>query len=101
MRWTIKECSFVQRFDERERDSVIVLSGQPHIDPVLISNDWRSKSHFEGTTDKASGSLNWLIGELSFSCAQILPFLGTVRFTVRSTVTSHRTSIDTVLTPSM
>ena len=49
---------------------VLVLSGQPHIDPVLISNDWRSKSHLEGATDKASGLLNWLIGELSFSCAR-------------------------------
>src|SRR5436190_20981300 len=70
MRWTIKECSFIQRLDERERDSVLGLSCQPHIDPVLISNDWRSNTHFEGATGKASGSLNWLTGELSFSCAR-------------------------------
>src|SRR5882724_8927180 len=68
MRWTIKECSFVQRLDERERDSVLGLACQPHIDPVLISNDWRSNTHFEGATGKASGSLNWLMGELSFLC---------------------------------
>ena len=55
MRWTIKECSFVQRLDERERDSVLGLSCQPHIDPVLISNDWRSKSHFEGANLSVSG----------------------------------------------
>ena len=48
MRWTIKECSFVQRLDERERDSVLGLSCQPDIDPVLISNDWWSRSHSEG-----------------------------------------------------
>jgi hypothetical protein len=70
MRWTIKECSFVQRLDERERDSVLGLSCQPYIDLVLISNDCRSKSHFESATGKASGSLNWLTGELSFSCAR-------------------------------
>ena len=49
---------------------VLGLSCQPHIDLVLISNDWRSKSHFEGATGKASGSLNWTIGELSFSRAR-------------------------------
>ncbi len=49
MRRTIKERSFVQRLDERERDSVLGLSCQPHIDPVLISNDWRS-SHFQSAT---------------------------------------------------
>jgi hypothetical protein len=76
MRWTIKECSFVQRLDERERDSVLGLACQPHIDPVLISNDCRSKSHFEGATGKASGSLNWLMGELSFSRARDSVFLG-------------------------
>src|SRR5258705_10544033 len=76
MRWTIKECSFVQRLDERERDSVLGLACQPHIDPVLISNDYRSKSHFEGATGKASGSLNWLMGEFSFSCARDSVFLG-------------------------
>jgi hypothetical protein len=50
MRWTIKERSFVQRLDERERDSVLGLSCQPHIDPVLISNDWWSRSHSKGIT---------------------------------------------------
>jgi hypothetical protein len=74
MRWTIKECSFVQRLDERERDRVIGLSRQPHIDPVLISNNCRSKSHFDGATGKASGSLNWL-NYLSFHAAGILPFV--------------------------
>ena len=76
MRCTIKECSFVQCLDERERDSVLGLACQPHIDPVLISNDWRSKSHFESATGKPSGSLNWLIGELSFSRARDSVFLG-------------------------
>jgi hypothetical protein len=76
MRWTIKECSFVQRLDERERDSVVGLACQPYINPVLISNDWRSRSHFEGATGKASGSLNWLMEELSFSRARDSVFLG-------------------------
>jgi hypothetical protein len=70
MRWTIKECSLVQRLDKRKRDHVLGLSCQPDIDPVLISNDCRSKSHFESASGKASGSLNWLMGELSFSCAR-------------------------------
>jgi hypothetical protein len=57
-------------------DSALGLACQPHIDLVLISNDWRSKSHFEGATGKASGSLNWLMGELSFSRARDSVFLG-------------------------
>src|SRR5262245_54505832 len=48
MRWTIEECTFIQRLDEGERDSVLSLSCQPHIDPVLISNNWRPRIHFEG-----------------------------------------------------
>ena len=55
MRWTIKECSFVQRLDERKRDSGLGLSCQPHIDPVLISNDWRSRHHFEAANLSVSG----------------------------------------------
>ena len=58
MRWTIKECSFVQRLDKRKRDQVLGLSCQPHIDPVLISNDWRSKSHFEGATARTKSTVS-------------------------------------------
>ena len=58
---------------------VLGLSCRPHIDPVLISNDWRSRSHFEGATGKASGSLNWLMGELCFHVREILPFLLSAR----------------------
>jgi hypothetical protein len=74
LRWTIKECSFVQRLDEREWDAVLGLACEPHIDLVLISNDWRSNNHFEGATGKANGSLNWLMGELSFSYARDIAF---------------------------
>ena len=82
---------------------VLVLSGQPHIDPVLISNDWRSKSHLEGATDKASGLLNWLIGELSFSCARDSAFLryGEIHRAVNGHISPNQTSIDSVLTSSM
>ena len=74
MRWTIKECSFVERFDEPERDSVLGFVCQLYIDPVLIFNDCWSNTHFDGATGKAIGSLNWLMGELSFHVRQILSF---------------------------
>jgi hypothetical protein len=94
MRWTIKECSFVQRLDESERDSVLGFSRQPHIDPVLISNDWRSRIHFEGANLSVSGGArkrrprvaNPHYQNTKFLVRAFLPSLYTIKFAANSCI---------------